>query len=349
MMNLAQTRMTVLDYIKDLETKSMIYGKKERPDSQSFMMYVNKDNILSSVFVELEEFKKSYVNLLEKSKELINNKDYSINTVNTEALGIKQIDPAKWSYNEISRYNEFWDNKMKENLRDSLKLQVKLDKLMKEGKELKNQILGQMQMGNKEQVLQDIQKYESIERQQTSFLGELQYVIGSLRENILLLFLGPVKLFYVVVDIMFFRSIIRWQDKISDKEVLSQLYSIAYKKVAEIQFELSKFFQSLEFGRFDPVRTLVRGRYETENIPAGFWVLVSFYHQINMDSEIRRTINSLIKLNEEIKELNLFDLSLDYYPPDMLENMRKEIREDMRELYKLAVDIRKQQTDSPNK
>ena len=94
---------------------------------------------------------------------------------------------------------------------------------------------------------------------------------------------------------------------------------------ADIQFELSKYLQSFELGQFDPIRTLIQGRYETEDMLERFWALVDYYHQINMDLEIRRVMYAIVRLNEEIKELNLFNLSLDYYPPDRLENMRKEI------------------------
>jgi hypothetical protein len=54
-----------------------------------------------------------------------------------------------------------------------------------------------------------------------------------------------------------------------------------------------------------------------------------------MDSETRPVIDSIIKLNEEIKEFNLFNLGY-YFPFDMLENMKKEIREDMTELLESA-------------
>ena len=95
------SRMTVLEYIKDLENRGVIYGKKERPTSQSYMMYINEDNELLSVLTELEEFKEAYISLLEKSKEIINNKDYS---QDVKELGIAEVDPAKWSIEEKRNY-----------------------------------------------------------------------------------------------------------------------------------------------------------------------------------------------------------------------------------------------------
>ena len=58
--------------------------------------------------VGLDEFKDAYLNLLERSKEKINNKDF---TADAKMLGIEETDPSKWSYEDVMRYREFWNSK----------------------------------------------------------------------------------------------------------------------------------------------------------------------------------------------------------------------------------------------
>src|SRR5262245_16867667 len=73
------SRMTVLQYIKALETSNIIYGKKLRLNRQSFMMYVNEENKYLSITTELNNFMMAYTNLLKKSIEVkASNKRYSI-------------------------------------------------------------------------------------------------------------------------------------------------------------------------------------------------------------------------------------------------------------------------------
>ena len=82
----------------------MIICQLENPNSQIYKIYINKDNRLSSVLVELEEFKEAYLNLLEASRNIINNKDYSPKT-----LGITEPDPTKWSKSDKIKYFHEYD------------------------------------------------------------------------------------------------------------------------------------------------------------------------------------------------------------------------------------------------
>jgi hypothetical protein len=137
-------------------------------------------------------------------------------------------------------------------------------------------------------------------------------------------------LFYVVTDIMFFRSTIKWPKEINDKEMLLLIYSISYKKISEIQFELSRFLESIKLGPFDPIKILISHRYVGDK--PDFWSVVYFYQELNMDSEIRRIIKSIIKLNEEIKDLELF--KSDTEDPYLLQDL-EEFAQDPDELRSL--------------
>ena len=84
--------------------------------------------MLSAIIIELEEFKEAYVNLLEKSKEMINNKNYS-----SKALGVTEPDPIKWSESDRRRYSNFeYDKLVKFNeiASKSLTLHRELRKIM---------------------------------------------------------------------------------------------------------------------------------------------------------------------------------------------------------------------------
>jgi hypothetical protein len=108
------SRMTTLQYIKDLETKNIVYGKKERPNSQVIMMYVNERNQFLSVLTELGEFKVAYLELLGKSKDRI--------------INIKESDPLRWKKEDRLKYKTVekekethsdarWRQRSKENIK----------------------------------------------------------------------------------------------------------------------------------------------------------------------------------------------------------------------------------------
>jgi len=131
-------------------------------------------------------------------------------------------------------------------------------------------------------------------------------------EGIDFLIRTPVSLFYVLVDLVFYRSIIKWPEQIKDKEVLSQMYSVVYNKIAEIQFELSRFIKSIKTVPLYPVSMIVKGRPSFFDI--GLKESADIYHILEMDSEMKQVLNSIIKLNEDIKELELFGLDIIYLP-----------------------------------
>jgi hypothetical protein len=50
---------------------------------------------------------------------------------------------------------------------------------------------------------------------------------------------SPIKIFYFLTDIMLFRSTTLWSNRVQNKEILLNLCSIAYAKIAEIQILLA--------------------------------------------------------------------------------------------------------------
>jgi hypothetical protein len=254
------SRMTVLEYIKDLENNNMIYGKKERPDSQSYMMYINEDNELLTVLTTLEEFKEAYVSLLEKSKEKINSLDLAL----TEA--------------DLSRSEE--EEGMPEHERAFLEYEREMAREFKEMKDI---------------AKQDTEKARSL----------VEEWVREYQGDFYLLTFTPIELFYEMVDLVFFRSMIMWPSKIKDEGVVAQTYLITYKKITEIQQELSRFIEStifVKYGAYNTIQILVGGRYDKRS---DLWLSVEMYKGRDMGLEIQRIADSLTRLNKGIENLKL--------------------------------------------
>lgn len=282
------SRMTVLEYIKDLETKNMVYGRRKQPNSLIIRMYVNNDSELLTIITGLEEFKKAYFNLLKKSKEKINNKDYSEDCI---VLGIKEFDPAKWSEEDKSRYEELELRRLKESLKESSNIIQSY-----EYKKISKILSGDQQ-----------DKKPDFTKELKTFLTSYQNYMKRYGERITFLIMTPVKLFHIMTDIMFYRSVFRWPEQISDKEILSQMYSISYNKIVEIQIELSAFLKSINVIPIEPVNTIVSARGD-EYDAITLNNIADTYHTIQMDSEIEGVVNSIMNLNEDIKDFKLFGL-----------------------------------------
>jgi hypothetical protein len=327
-------RIATLAHIDRLESRRMIICQLENPNSQIYKIYINKDNQLSAIIIELEEFKEAYVNLLEKSKEMINNKNYS-----SKALGVTEPDPIKWSESDRRRYSNFeYDKLVKFNeiASKSLTLHRELRKIMENNiidlikrhrDEIEKEVMQTMK--EKSQEPQRLNRVSKIIKEAkttvTQYLNELSQnleeqitvfkvqkdIAKSLTGEIYHMAFGPVILFYTMTDTIFYRSM-RWSSfetgtnkEDRDEEFLPQLYSIVYRKISEIQLELSRFLRSIKF-ESDFNNIMVKGR--TNKVLFGLGTLVGLYYDVNMKSEIQQVIYSLTKLNEEIKDLNVLRL-----------------------------------------
>jgi hypothetical protein len=228
----------------------------------------------------LEEFKESYTALLRKSKEIIDSKDYS---KDAKELGITETDPSKWSEEDKKRYAELQYTKSKildEKFRGALPY--------KPGPEYST-------------LLKDIIRERKVDAYSLTF--NLTFT--------------PTLLFYMVVDLVFFRSMILWPHKIEDKdkdndkdgEDLAEMYSVIYKKIADIQLELSKFTESIIAIKFHygTTKILVDGRY-SEISPRDIQLINTRYRNLGMGLEIHRIVYQLVRLNKGLENLKLLGL-----------------------------------------
>ena len=341
-------RIATLAHIDWLESKKMIICQLENPNSQIYKIYINKDNRLSSVLVELEEFKEAYLNLLEASRNIINNKDYSPKT-----LGITEPDPTKWSKSDKIKYFHEYDI-LREYSNVSKKLpilyiykkskQIQIednisritqhrDEILQTNKERTQnpqlERVSQIMTKDKATLTQHIDEVSQINQECKSMLKTLRDESKSLIGGMTHMIFGPVILFHTMADIIFYRSILRWssidtdanldldrnRDIDRDREFLPQLYAIVYRKISIIQLELSRFIKSIKFG-FDFSKIMDYNKIMVgvrNNKDFNLSTFVGLYYSANMGSEIQQVVNALIKLSEEVKDLKLIKLDNNVY------------------------------------
>lgn len=106
----------------------------EKLNSREHKLFVKKNNPLVLVTSELEEFEKAYMQLLNKLKEKSKKVDFS---EIASQLGIKEINPSKWSESEVSRYLQSGDEKVKELENKKRTVTLRVDKIESKVKEAK--------------------------------------------------------------------------------------------------------------------------------------------------------------------------------------------------------------------
>ena len=272
----------------------MIRCELENPNSQIYKIYINENNKLASVLGELEEFKEAYIKLLEKSEEKI--AQMANQTKHPMTTRAKERYPA--ALPELAKAHL-----------DKFEKQIRIKEVRREANRIIRKI-SELKSNDKEKILAEIKKQDFTKID--SFFESYQDLMKRFEEDIDFPIRIPISLFYVLVDLVFYRSIFKWPEQIKDKEVLSQMYSVVYNKIAEIQFELSRFIKSIKVAPLDPVSMILGGR--SSFLDPGLKVFADIYHILGMDSEMKQVLNSIIKLNEDIKELRLFGLHITYLP-----------------------------------
>ncbi|MGB7638980.1 MAG: BlaI/MecI/CopY family transcriptional regulator [Nitrososphaeraceae archaeon] len=74
-MNGDPSRITILNILNKLENERMIIARKERTNSQIYRLFVNNESLIITKKQLLDDFKNSYLKLLEKSKEKMRSKE----------------------------------------------------------------------------------------------------------------------------------------------------------------------------------------------------------------------------------------------------------------------------------
>jgi hypothetical protein len=301
------SRMTTLQYIKDLETKNIVYGKKERPNSQVIMMYVNEKNQFLSVLTELGEFEAAYLKLLEKSKDRI--------------INLKESDPLRWKEENRLKYKTMekeketqsdsrWRQRSKENIK---KLSEQIEESCRELSILDNKLHTDLDSRQHKDIMLNIHRHLSnlesiileikplVDSEIKSLYDVKNYEIDFLQFN-------PIIIYYWFVEIMVFRTIFVWPNDIKDKQILSNMYSIVFRTVSEIQTELLEFLSIDKMGLINktPMEIIALIIRAVRDVRLYY---MPEYQVLDMKSEINSVTNALLKINEEIKNYKFVDVS----------------------------------------
>lgn len=116
-------------------------------------------------------------------------------------------------------------------------------------------------------------------------------------------------IYYWFVEMMTFYTIFVWPTYVKDKQILSSIYSIIFGIVSEIQSQLSELYSNNKLSYESYSSMAIIAYYiksiRDENLKPYF---IYQYYALDMKSEINSIANSLLKLNEKIKNYNLMDM-----------------------------------------
>jgi hypothetical protein len=172
----------------------------------------------------------------------------------------------------------------------------------------------------------------------TQWKNAADYYIESLTDvrnfEVAFLTLHAVYIFHILTDIMFFRSTMKWTDSIRNKEALSQMYSFVYSRIIEIQIQLSNFLKSIKVGLIgpNPARYIASAKSSTPDANPTYYI--SYYQMFNMESEIRRVMDTISKLNEEIKDFGYLSTSRVFRGLDEYHKEREQVAEGLKNIEK---------------
>jgi hypothetical protein len=319
-------RPAVLVHIDKLERERMINCELERPNSQIYKVYVNEDNKIASVLVDLEDFKKAYSNLLKKSKERIDNKDYS---KVAKLFNLEETDPAKWDEKDRVKYimteseklvkhthadaeHIMWENRSKENFK---KLEKQIEKTYQDCLDIQNELNSETNSKRKNDLI--LKRHNILSNLEADIL-ELQPLLDNKIQSlynvkdyeVVFLLKYAVGIYYWFVEIMVFRTIFVWPNNINDTQTLSNIYSVVFRIISEIQIQLSEFYKTNKIGFIysDPIENIALNIKLIRELNIRLYYLPQ-YQILDMKSEIKSVINSLLKLTEEVKNYDFIDMS----------------------------------------
>jgi hypothetical protein len=293
------------------------------------MMYVNENNRLLSVITELEEFRKSYSDLLNKSKDRIENKDYS----SFAKLYNLDDDPAKWKWEDKRNYMIMEIKEMRKVLDSDYNTIGWFAKFFKENsKRLANQIKESFQelsvlqerygVRTNPYLTQDkditLKMHKYLSNLESSFTeiksaveDKIKTIYNVKNYEIHFLLTDSIIIYYWFIKIMMFRTVFVWPNDIIDKQVLFSLYSIVFRIISEIYTELLEFLKMDKFGilGIDKKTPIEKVAYTIETYHDVVPHYLHQYQGLDMKSEINSVSGALVKLSEEIKTYNFIDMS----------------------------------------
>jgi predicted transcriptional regulator len=127
--------------------------------------------------------------------------------------------------------------------------------------------------------------------------------LGRLVENLF-------HIFYSMVDAYLFRFLFIWSRKISDQQVLQQLYSMVFSKIADMQTRISESFKSTTLRDINNfiapfIVERFRGYIGVDEEPKGsrtFLQYLDSFKEFGLEKEIEAVIDSLWKIIGDLQQ-----------------------------------------------
>jgi hypothetical protein len=198
------SRKTIFRLIDDLKEDGIVEETMEKPNSREHKLFVKEDNPLVLVTSELEEFEKTYIRFLNRLKESSKRIDFS---AIASHLGIKVVDPSKWSESEVVRFLQYEREKIEE-----LRAKLQQNKVISKRKKLADYSTASL---------------NSCQNELNSILKEISFLReGMLNHTFIPSTTAPILIFKMLIYAYSCRSTVIWPQIIKDKQTLKKLYSI---------------------------------------------------------------------------------------------------------------------------
>lgn len=322
------SRITVLNILDELEDEKMIVMRTDKPNSQIYRIYSNENNILVTISNELEEFEIAYSKLLDKSKEKLQTKDVFLE--NLKKLSIHELNQDEWSYIDVARWDRFLTSKTKEQqnilitqmnkineVKDQIRqLDVKIDKSIKGCNAKPFAFL----FSKSNSVNSDIIKaFLSMDKQliKNECLPKLNELKSELIDNNIfshrlnsgyfsdfILVAVSVEILFLMTEIFTYCSTLVWS-KIHDKQILRNLYSIIYTKIADIQFKLNNFLSFVKslnpFFDYNPVEMILKLKKNEPLLTSHISEYMLVYKNLDLESEYIAVAKSISNFTKKIE------------------------------------------------
>ena len=289
------SRVVVFRIISELVKEWVVENKaRNRRDSS---LYLKEDNLLLKLQQELDQFEKAYLNLLDKSKERIDKKDF---TTIAKIIVLSSPEPKKWNDEDRLKFHKYEQDNILDYIINSNEF-IELNKKIKEYHSKKDI----------QKLLNNINSYLKLSKNlsvmQKMDLGSLRGKLDEFRENTMklkqyyskldyeewakdfefdVIIITLTQLFFLLSDILFYRLTFIWSKNIQDKYLLHQLSILVFDKISKINSKLSEYINSVDhlLPKHEYITQIINNRFESQS-----WSIRMsryFYRGLNMEKYI---------------------------------------------------------------
>ena len=306
------SRVTIFKITNELIKEKIIEERSK--NRRDLALYLNNDNPLLRLTKEIDQFEKAYMNLLDKSKERIEKKDF---VTIANIVNLSSSNPQRWIDEDRVKFQEY----EQKNIRNYI---ISSDELIKLNKKIKNRLSNEktqnlLQLINTDEITSKekipIVKRMDLETLKSKFnelrleIMGLKYYFSNLDQKewaknfeFKIIIITLTQIFFILSDILFSRLTFIWSKNIQDKDLLQRLSFLVSDKISKINLKLLEFINSIKalLAGDEYMKEMINNRFQSQS-----WsVRMSryFYKGLKMEKYIDEVINSILVLDEELKQ-----------------------------------------------